>query len=75
MPIKVKNNLPAKKIMEKENIFMMDESRAVMQDIRPLYIAVLNLMPLKEDTEVQLLRSLSNSPLQIEITFLTNLTD
>ena len=50
MPIKVKNNLPAKKIMEKENIFMMDESRAVMQDIRPLYIAVLNLMPLKEDT-------------------------
>ena len=71
MPIKVKNNLPAKKIMEKENIFMMDESRAVMQDIRPLYIAVLYLMPLKEDTEVQLLRSLSNSPLQIEITFLT----
>lgn len=71
MPIKVKNNLPAKKIMEKENIFMMDESRAMMQDIRPLYIAVLNLMPLKEDTEVQLLRSLSNSPLQIEITFLT----
>ncbi|RKI36859.1 homoserine O-succinyltransferase [bacterium D16-51] len=71
MPIKVKSNLPAKKVMEKENIFMMDESRAAMQDIRPLYIAVLNLMPLKEDTEVQLLRSLSNSPLQIEITFLT----
>ncbi len=71
MPIKVKSNLPAKKIMEKENIFMMDESRAATQDIRPLYIAVLNLMPLKEDTEVQLLRSLSNSPLQIEITFLT----
>ena len=71
MPIKVKSNLPAKKIMEKENIFMMDENRAAMQDIRPLYIAILNLMPLKEDTEVQLLRSLSNSPLQIEITFLT----
>lgn len=71
MPIKVKNNLPAKKIMERENIFMMDETRASMQDIRPLYIAVLNLMPLKEDTEVQLLRSLSNTPLQIEITFLT----
>lgn len=71
MPIKVKNNLPAKKIMERENIFMMDETRAAMQDIRPLYIAVLNLMPLKEDTEVQLLRSLSNTPLQIEITFLT----
>lgn len=74
MPIKVQNNLPAKKIMEKENIFMMDETRAVSQDIRPLYIAVLNLMPLKEDTEVQLLRSLSNTPLQIEITFLTTAT-
>lgn len=71
MPIKVKSNLPAKKVMEKENIFMMDEIRAATQDIRPLYIAVLNLMPLKEDTEVQLLRSLSNSPLQIDITFLT----
>ncbi|MBR1744217.1 MAG: homoserine O-succinyltransferase [Lachnospiraceae bacterium] len=71
MPIKVKNNLPAKKVMEKENIFMMDEIRAVTQDIRPLKIAVLNLMPLKEDTEVQLLRSLSNSPLQLVITFLT----
>lgn len=50
---------------------MMDETRAVTQDIRPLYIAVLNLMPLKEETEVQLLRSLSNTPLQVEITFLT----
>ena len=57
MPVKVKNNLPAKRVMEKENIFMMDEERAVMQDIRPLHIAVLNLMPLKENTEVQLLRS------------------
>jgi len=71
MPIKVKNNLPAKKVMERENIFMMDEIRAVSQDIRPLQIAVLNLMPLKEDTEVQLLRSLSNTPLQLVITFLT----
>ncbi len=71
MPIKVKNNLPAKKVMEQENIFMMDEIRAVTQDVRPLRIAVLNLMPLKEDTEVQLLRSLSNTPLQIVITFLT----
>lgn len=71
MPIKVQNNLPAKKVMEQENIFMMDELRAVAQDIRPLYIAVLNLMPLKEDTEIQLLRSLSNTPLQMEITFLT----
>ena len=50
---------------------MMDDTRATTQNIRPLYIAVLNLMPLKEDTEVQLLRSLSNTPLQIEITFLT----
>jgi len=71
MPIKVQNNLPAKKILEEENIFMMDENRAVHQDIRPLKIAILNLMPLKEDTEVQLLRSLSNTPLQIDITFLT----
>ena len=71
MPIKVKNNLPAKKVMERENIFMMDEVRAVSQDIRPLQIAVLNLMPLKEDTEVQLLRSLSNTPLQLVVTFLT----
>ena len=51
MPIKVQNNLPAKKIMEQENIFMMDETRATTQNIRPLYIAVLNLMPLKEDTQ------------------------
>lgn len=71
MPIKVKNNLPAKKIMEQENIFMMDETRALSQDIRPLNIAILNLMPLKEDTEVHLLRSLSNTPLQLAITFLT----
>lgn len=71
MPIRVQNNLPAKKIMENENIFMMDETRAMSQDIRPLYIAVLNLMPLKEDTEVQLLRSLSNTPLQMDVTFLT----
>ncbi len=71
MPIKVKNNLPAKMIMEQENIFMMDEIRASTQDIRPLEIAILNLMPLKEDTEVQLLRSLSNTPLQLRLTFLT----
>ncbi len=71
MPIKVQNDLPAKKVLEKENIFVMDEKRAVTQDIRPLKIAVLNLMPLKEDTEVQLMRSLSNTPLQIDLTFLT----
>ena len=67
MPIKIQNDLPVKKILEDENIFVMDESRAVSQDIRPLEIAILNLMPLKEDTELQLLRSLSNTPLQLNI--------
>ncbi len=74
MPIKVQNDLPAKRVMEEENIFMMDENRAVSQDIRPLKIAILNLMPLKEATEIQMLRSLSNSPLQIDMTFLTTST-
>ena len=50
MPIKVQNDLPAKKIMENENIFIMNETRAITQNIRPLQIAILNLMPLKEDT-------------------------
>ena len=71
MPIKVQSDLPAKKVLEDENIFIMDETRALHQDIRPLKIAILNLMPIKEDTEVQLLRSLSNTPLQVDITFLT----
>ncbi|MBB2182322.1 homoserine O-succinyltransferase [Lachnospiraceae bacterium MD1] len=71
MPIKVQSDLPAKRILEDENIFIMDETRAMHQDIRPLQIAILNLMPIKEDTEVQLLRSLSNTPLQVDITFLT----
>lgn len=71
MPINVQNDLPAKKIMEKENIFIMNETRAVTQNIRPLEIAILNLMPLKEDTEIQMLRCLSNTPLQLELTFLT----
>ncbi len=71
MPIKVKNNFPARKILEDENIFIMDENRAMSQDIRPLEILILNLMPLKEDTEVQLMRALSNTPLQVNITFLT----
>ena len=74
MPIKVQKNLPAKIILEDENIFMMDENRAIAQDIRPLQIAILNLMQLKEDTEVQLLRSLSNTPLQLDVTFLTTKT-
>ncbi len=71
MPIKIQSDLPAKKILEDENIFIMDETRAMHQDIRPLKIAILNLMPVKEDTEVQLLRSLSNTPLQVDVTFLT----
>lgn len=57
MPIRVQNDLPVKEILEKENIFVMDENRAVHQDIRPIKIGLLNLMPLKEDTELQLLRS------------------
>lgn len=71
MPIRTQSDLPAKEILEKENIFVMDESRAIHQDIRPINIVILNLMPLKEETELQLLRSLSNSPLQVDITFLT----
>lgn len=71
MPIKIPKGLPAGEILQKENIFVMDEERAMTQDIRPLQIAVLNLMPLKEQTETQLLRMLSNTPLQMEITFLT----
>lgn len=59
MPIKVQRDLPAKAILESENIFIMDEDRAMSQDIRPLEILILNLMPLKEDTETQLLRALS----------------
>lgn len=74
MPIRVQNNLPARKIIEDENIFIMDENRSASQDIRPLEIAILNLMPLKEATEVQMLRSLSNSPLQVNMTFLTTST-
>ncbi len=70
MPIKIQKDLPARSILEAENIFVMDEERAVSQDIRPLQILILNLMPLKEETETQLLRALSNTPLQLELTFL-----
>lgn len=70
MPIRTQGDLPAKEILENENIFVMDESRAMHQDIRPLKVCILNLMPLKEDTELQLLRALSNTPLQVDITFL-----
>ena len=71
MPIKIQRDLPAREILENENIFVMDEWRSAHQDIRPLKIAILNLMPLKEDTELQLLRAMSNTPLQIDVTFLT----
>ena len=71
MPIRVQNDLPVKEILEKENIFVMDEHRAMHQDIRPIKIGLLNLMPLKEDTELQILRSLSNTPLQVDVSFVT----
>ena len=69
MPVKVQGDLPAKAVIENENIFIMDESRAISQDIRPLKIGVLNLMPVKHDTEIQLLRAMSNTPLQVDVTF------
>lgn len=69
MPIRVQNDLPVKEILEKENIFVMDEHRAMHQDIRPIRIGLLNLMPLKEETELQILRSLSNTPLQVDVVF------
>ena len=69
MPIKVQSDLPAKAVIEKENISIMDEHRAITQDIRPLEIVLVNLMPLKEDTEIQMLRALSNTPLQVNLTF------
>ena len=67
MPIRIDTDLPARAILEEENVFVMDIDRAVTQDIRPLRIAILNLMPNKLDTELHLLRSLSNTPLQIDI--------
>jgi homoserine O-succinyltransferase len=70
MPIKIPDNLPAAAILTSENIFVMNEKRAYSQDIRPLRIAILNLMPLKSVTETQLLRLLGNSPLQVEIILL-----
>lgn len=70
MPIILPKSLPAAKILESENVFVMNTSRAVMQDIRPLRIVIVNLMPTKVDTETQLARVLANSPLQVELTFL-----
>ena len=67
MPIKIPDNLPASKILKEENIFVMNETRATTQKIRPLKLLILNIMPTKIITETQLLRLLSNSPLQIEV--------
>ncbi len=70
MPIKTQRELPAKGILESENIFVIDEDRALHQDIRPLQVLILNNMPVKQDTELQLLRCLSNTPLQVDVTFM-----
>lgn len=70
MPIKTQSGLPAKEILERENVFVMEEGRASHQDIRPIRIAIVNLMPLKEETELQILRSMSNTPLQVEVSFI-----
>src|SRR5512145_1288854 len=70
MPVKIPITLPARATLERENIFVMDEERAIHQDIRALRVAILNLMPTKIATEAQLLRLLSNSALQVEVTLL-----
>ena len=70
MPIRTQSDLPAKEILENENIFVMDECRAMHQDIRPLQLLILNNMPVKQDTELQLLRALSNTPRQVAVTFM-----
>ena len=71
MPIKIPNELPAKKTLESENIFVMTDKKAAKQDIRPLRIILLNLMPTKIVTETQILRLLGNTPLQVEVHFMT----
>ena len=70
MPLRLPDKLPAIDLLKQENIFVMDDSRAHMQDIRPLKIVILNLMPLKVTTETDLIRLLSNTPLQLEISFM-----
>ena len=70
MPVKIPNALPATRVLTEENIFVMTETRSASQDIRPLKIVILNLMPTKEKTETQLLRLIGNTPLQVEITLL-----
>jgi homoserine O-succinyltransferase len=74
MPVKIPSTLPARSILERENIFVMGSERAERQDIRPLQVAILNLMPTKIKTETQLLRLLGNSALQVEITLLQTAT-
>lgn len=74
MPVKIPNTLPARAVLERENIFVMDEERAIHQDIRALRVAILNLMPTKIATETQLVRLLSNSPLQVEVVLLHTAT-
>ncbi|WKZ35962.1 MAG: homoserine O-succinyltransferase [Anaerolineales bacterium] len=74
MPVKIPATLPARATLERENIFIMDEDRALHQDIRPLRVSILNLMPTKITTETQLLRLLSNSALQVEVTLLHTAT-
>src|SRR5512135_1775319 len=74
MPVKIPSTLPARATLESQNIFVMDEDRAVHQDIRPLRVAILNLMPTKIATETQLLRLLSNTALQVEVTLLHTAT-
>src|SRR5574339_542725 len=74
MPVKIPTTLPARTTLERENIFVMDEERALNQDIRALQVAILNLMPTKIATETQLLRLLSNSALQVEVTLLHTAT-
>ena len=74
MPIKIKDDFTARQILENEHIFVMTENRALTQDIRPLKILILNLMPTKIETETQILRCLSNTPLQIEVELLQTST-
>ena len=71
MPVKIPSSLPAVEILKAENIFVMDDLRASAQDIRPLKLLILNLMPLKIVTETDLLRLISNTPLQIELDFMS----
>ncbi len=74
MPIKISNELPARSFLEQENVFVMSEERAASQDIRPLKILILNLMPTKIATETQILRLLSNTPLQVDVELMQTVT-